>query len=271
MSTKLDLPYNMASEQEELNTYYLQQANGTTLTTTGDVTFPSTSSGVVYSTISSLAGAYSNQGQAGMLQILQITLASYLITANDFNSKQDQNGASNYGIDTTNTNTYAITLTPAPTSYVAGMPISFMVSYGNTGASSINVNGLGAKPLTKYGAMGMGGKEILAGMLINAVYDGTNFQVISPSVNSVSMNGNGWIKDTKTGIITQWGQNGTINTTGGGTSFPIAFPNACYQVVATLEASSGIALSLNSITKNGFGMINAGSGTLQGHYMAFGY
>jgi hypothetical protein len=54
-----------------------------------------------------------------------------------------------FGSTTGTANTYAITLTPAPTSYVDGMAVSVKINVDGTGASTLNVNGLGAKGLKK--------------------------------------------------------------------------------------------------------------------------
>jgi hypothetical protein len=51
---------------------------------------------------------------------------------------------------TTNTgNDYSVTLDPAPTSYVANMGIVVTINADSTGAATLNVNGLGAKPILK--------------------------------------------------------------------------------------------------------------------------
>jgi len=52
---------------------------------------------------------------------------------------------------TTGTNTYAATLSPAITSYVDGAAFVIKFSNANTGASTINFNGLGAKNITVGG------------------------------------------------------------------------------------------------------------------------
>lgn len=54
-----------------------------------------------------------------------------------------------YGVATGSANAYAVTLNPAPTAYVDGMAVSVKIPVDSTGASTLNVNGLGAKPLKK--------------------------------------------------------------------------------------------------------------------------
>ncbi|OLN21910.1 hypothetical protein BTO30_12490 [Domibacillus antri] len=49
----------------------------------------------------------------------------------------------------TTANTYELNLNPAPTAYVDGMSVSVAIHADSTGASTLNVNGLGAIPLKK--------------------------------------------------------------------------------------------------------------------------
>lgn len=52
-----------------------------------------------------------------------------------------------FGVTAGGTTAYTLTLNPAPTSYTDGMGIAIKMNAANTGSSTINVNGLGAKPL----------------------------------------------------------------------------------------------------------------------------
>lgn len=63
------------------------------------------------------------------------------------------------------------------TTYVNGMSISWIQSGSNTGAMTINIDGLGAKSLTKNGTTAMSAGDIGAGFLVKAEYDGTRFQI----------------------------------------------------------------------------------------------
>ncbi|MCR6732524.1 tail fiber protein [Enterobacter cloacae] len=49
-------------------------------------------------------------------------------------------------------------------------------------------------------------------------------------LNTASKAANGWYKDTNTGIIFQWGRNGSTGVGNASVIFPIAFPNACLNV-----------------------------------------
>jgi hypothetical protein len=91
-----------------------------------------------------------------------------------------QHNAEKYAADNEATDTYVITLAPAPTSYTNGMVVYFYAKTVNTGAASLNVNGLGAKTIVKEKDTTLANGDIKAGQLVAVIYDGTNFQMISP-------------------------------------------------------------------------------------------
>jgi hypothetical protein len=90
-------------------------------------------------------------------------------------------GPVNYGVDAGASDTYVVTLSPAPTAYVAGMLISFTVNTANTGAATINVNGLGAVSLVKGANAALADNDLIVNRTYLAVYDGTRFDVINPA------------------------------------------------------------------------------------------
>lgn len=80
-----------------------------------------------------------------------------------------------YAVATGSANTYAVTLSPAPIAYGAGMAVTAKINIANTGASTLNINSLGAIPIKKAN-----GNDVTSGNLkLNGVYtfryDGTNF------------------------------------------------------------------------------------------------
>ena len=52
-----------------------------------------------------------------------------------------------YAVDSGAANAYVVTLSPAPTAYVDGMAVCVKITNASTGASTINVNGLGVKTI----------------------------------------------------------------------------------------------------------------------------
>jgi len=87
--------------------------------------------------------------------------------------------APTYAADGGSTDSYAITLSPVPASYTVGMIIIFKANTKNTGAATVNVNTLGAKSLKKFVNVDLENGDILAGQMVQAIYDGTNFQMQS--------------------------------------------------------------------------------------------
>ena len=67
--------------------------------------------------------------------------------------------------------------TPTPTAYATGMLIGFTSSFTNTGNTTINVNGLGAKNL-QLGSTGLFAGAIATNSIVGATYNGTSFDVI---------------------------------------------------------------------------------------------
>ena len=77
---------------------------------------------------------------------------------------------------TSGTDTYTVGLTPALTSYSVGGTYSIKFGNTNTGASTINIDSLGAVPLIMGGAAVAAG-DIVGGVVYIIVYDGTNFHI----------------------------------------------------------------------------------------------
>ena len=69
---------NLTAEAIHLTTLY----NTKPRSSSGQVSFISSTSGVTYTTLGSV---YDNQGQEGLLQVLQLALNNYLIVAADYN------------------------------------------------------------------------------------------------------------------------------------------------------------------------------------------
>ena len=83
------------------------------------------------------------------------------------------------GTSTNATNAYSVTASPVPTSYFSGMMVRFVVNASNTGAATINVNGLGAKSITKSGTTPLASGDLSATAEVLLQYDGTQFQLVS--------------------------------------------------------------------------------------------
>lgn len=80
------------------------------------------------------------------------------------------------------TNAITANSAPAITTYTAGQCFRFVSAGANTGAVTLNINGLGAKNVTKNGATALASGDIASGAVVQVVYDGTQFQLTN--VNS---------------------------------------------------------------------------------------
>jgi hypothetical protein len=80
-----------------------------------------------------------------------------------------------YGTATGSANTYQVTLNPAPTAYVDGMAVAVKINVQNTGASTININGLGAKSIRKPNGNNVSAGNLRVGSIYSMRYNGTNF------------------------------------------------------------------------------------------------
>ena len=80
-----------------------------------------------------------------------------------------------YGITTGSANTYAVTLTPALTTYADGVAVAVKINIDNTGASTINVNSLGAKTIKKPNGNDVATGNLKTGSIYSLRYNGTNF------------------------------------------------------------------------------------------------
>ncbi len=72
-------------------------------------------------------------------------------------------------------NAKSIILNPAPASYYDGMCFAFKNLTQNTGAVTININGLGAKPVKKPNGNDIAAENLKTGSIYTIRYNGTNF------------------------------------------------------------------------------------------------
>lgn len=81
----------------------------------------------------------------------------------------------------------AITLDFTPNiAYTAGTRIAFVVAANNTGAVTINADGLGVKDVKRSSGAALEAGDFLTGQFVRAIYDGTNFLVLYPDLDTIS-------------------------------------------------------------------------------------
>lgn len=78
-------------------------------------------------------------------------------------------------------NAITLTLSPVATSYQTGMEISFIATGTNTGATTIDIDGLGTRNIQKIqgGALqSLEAADIISGCIYTIVYNGSSFQIM---------------------------------------------------------------------------------------------
>lgn len=80
-----------------------------------------------------------------------------------------------YVVDTGTVNAYVVALNPAPTAYADGMAVTVKIKTANTGASTLNVNSLGAKSILDSLGNALTSGKLKAGLPYTFRYNGTNF------------------------------------------------------------------------------------------------
>lgn len=167
------------------------------------------------------------------------------------------------------TNTITGTLSPAITSYTAGQSFKFVAAGANTGAVTINLNGLGAKAITKSGATALSSGDIASGAVVSITYDGTQFQMAPDSsaavdalkdvaANSQSTSYTLALTDRGKSIDFTGAAGQTITVPANGT---VAFPVGAV-VTITNTTTNNLLISINTDTLRQAGTANVGTRTL---------
>ena len=157
-------------------------------------------------------------------------------------------------ITVTGTDTLTGPLTPALTAYAAGNQFSFVVANTNTGAVTINIDGVGSKSITRTGSTALVAGDMVAGQVVLIEYDGTRFQLLNGnSFTNLNVSGN----ETIGGTLTYGGVTLTNAVTGTGkmvldTSPTVNNPTVTNYVesvvaIGTVTSSNTIALTNGTV------------------------
>lgn len=103
----------------------------------------------------------------------------------------DGSGVLDYAADSGSANAIVVNLSPAITAHVIGMPIYVKVAATNTGATTVNISGLGIKALKKSGNVALVAGDLTAGQIVPVTYDGTNYQLLMtpPVLDATTLQG----------------------------------------------------------------------------------
>ena len=122
-------------------------------------------------------------------------------------------GVGDYYVDSGSANVYVLSTTGSqtfPPTYATGMRIRFVAGNTNTGASTVNVAGLGVKDVVNDATgSALSAGAVTADALTEAYYDGTSFRIVSvlatnsiawtPTVEGGTVAGTGWAYDAQVG------------------------------------------------------------------------
>lgn len=161
------------------------------------------------------------------------TLRDPLLSLNTF---------SNYYTDVGTANAYAITVSaPQTVAQSAGLPIQFLATNANTGASTLQVNALAVKNIVRIDGSALVAGDIPAAGLVTVIYDGTSYQLQSRG-KAISV-----LRSYLAGL--------TLSTAGASTTMTIAAGQAAESanaVLMTLASSIGKTTSAWAVgTGNG--------------------
>lgn len=87
-----------------------------------------------------------------------------------------------YAADAGGTDAYAISLPTAPSAYADGLTVRFKANTANTGASTLNVNTLGAIAIKRPDGTDTQTGDIVANQIVEVCYRNSAFHMISPIV-----------------------------------------------------------------------------------------
>jgi hypothetical protein len=147
---------------------------------------------------------------------------------------QVQDGTLAYLTGISGTDTITATAPLSMTSYATGQTFRFIAAGANTTTSvTLNINGIGAKNITKNGTTALAIGDIVSGSIVEVVYDGTEFQYSNASTSLLGAN----------------------NTWTGTNAF-----SAALSYTSTLTGGTGIiAIGTNQIYKDTSGKVGLGT------------
>ena len=164
-------------------------------------------------------------------------------------------------------NTQTLTLAPVPAAYVAQMVVHFKAGFTNTGATTLNVNSLGAKNLMKN----VGGTvtalvagDVASGICYVAIYDGTQFQVKVDTAAGLTSVHQGDL-NTSLGSVSTTSTASVVLTLPGGTYgfYPqtksSSVGSSAHEVTIVGDGSTSIILGTTFVTY--IGLRSASTGT----------
>lgn len=152
----------------------------------------------------------------------------------------------------TGTNTYVAALTPTLSAYVTGMELAIKIVNANTGAATLNVDGLGAISIRNNSALLTAG-ELLGLQVALLRYDGTYFQLLNPASTPGPAFAFGSVSTAQSADVSAWRKARTATAVlTGNVAFTFSNPTEGQAIVLLAAASGGartLSFSSNSTYK----------------------
>ena len=170
-----------------------------------------------------------------------------------------QDGSLTYLTSVSGTDTIVATGPVGMSAYATGQVFRFISAGANTGATTVNINTIGAKSVVKLNGSPLVAGDIPSGAMVSVSYDGTSFQLQSTlGVSSFSAGATGLTPSTATtGAVTLAGVLGKLNGGTGALTASITFVARAANV-ATITTSgvhgfvTGDYVTVAAVTNTGF-------------------
>lgn len=189
------------------------------------------------------------------------SLDDYLRAGFSF-TRQIFDGTSNFLTAVSGTDTITATCPVPFTAYVAGQTFRFIAAGTSTvTAPTLNINGIGAKPLVQSNGTALWGGAVVTGTIYGVLYDGTSFRIVS-----------GQLGAQVTGIQPNRIIDGNFNFWSKGTSFPLSAGAVSYVADVWIGACGTGGGATATVSRNGpfvVGQEPPGSATPTGYVLSF--
>jgi hypothetical protein len=140
-------------------------------------------------------------------------------------------------------NAYVVTYTDnTAITYASGLRLTFKATYANTGASTLNVNGLGVKSIVTITGAALNAGDIPAGGIVEVIYNGTSFQMVGALAGTIYFD-NAYFAGAGT-------QASPLTVIGGGGGFPVVEVAATYAAISSSTTKRLIQVTVDETNSN---------------------
>ena len=168
---------------------------------------------------------------------------------------QVQNSSLSYLTSVSGADTITASAPISLAAYAAGQQFRFIAAGANTGAVTLNINGIGAKSVTKNGATALAAGDIPNAAVVEVTYDGTQFQVTKIKQGTAS------VYDVGTSANNVVQLNGSAKLPAVDGSLLTGINTTQIQPVSAVTSSNTLVISASALSLD-FRSTTLGSGTV---------